>query len=72
MMKRKSRRNFLKAGILGGVAGGLGSLAQNAMGGALPATPPDVEGPFYPVMPQKDKDFDLTQVEGQDGVAEGR
>jgi len=33
-------------------------------------TPPEVEGPFYPVLAQKDRDFDLTQVEGQDGVSE--
>jgi protocatechuate 3,4-dioxygenase beta subunit len=35
-------------------------------------TPPETEGPFYPVYPQKDKDFDLTQVTGQSGVAKGK
>ena len=34
-------------------------------------TPPEIEGPFYPVLAQKDKDFDLTRVEGKQGVAEG-
>jgi protocatechuate 3,4-dioxygenase beta subunit len=29
-------------------------------------------GPFYPITPQKDKDFDLTQVERRTGVAKGK
>lgn len=35
-------------------------------------TPRETEGPFYPVYPQKDKDFDLTKVAGQPGKARGR
>jgi protocatechuate 3,4-dioxygenase beta subunit len=35
-------------------------------------TPRETEGPFYPLYPQKDKDFDLTQVAGRSGVAKGR
>jgi protocatechuate 3,4-dioxygenase beta subunit len=45
---------------------GASSLASN------PSTPHEIEGPFYPVTPQKDKDFDLTRVDGRDGVAKGR
>lgn len=35
-------------------------------------TPAEIEGPFYPVIQQKDKDFDLTIVEGKSGVAQGQ
>jgi protocatechuate 3,4-dioxygenase beta subunit len=35
-------------------------------------TPRETEGPFYPLYPQKDKDFDLTRVKGQPGVAKGK
>jgi protocatechuate 3,4-dioxygenase beta subunit len=38
----------------------------------LASTPAETEGPFYPVTVQKDLDFDLTRVEGGDGVAQGR
>ncbi len=34
-------------------------------------TPPEIEGPFYPVVAQKDKDFDLTQIEGREEKAKG-
>jgi protocatechuate 3,4-dioxygenase, beta subunit len=38
----------------------------------LKPTPSETEGPFYPVTAQKDMDFDLTRIEGVDGVAQGR
>lgn len=38
---------------------------------AAEPTPLETEGPFYPVLAQKDKDFDLTRIEGQQGSAEG-
>ena len=34
-------------------------------------TPSETEGPFYPVIVQKDKDFDLTRIKGNEGVATG-
>lgn len=58
-------------GFWGGIASTLG--ANNTLGkaiGIMP-TPAEVEGPFYPVMDQQDKDFDLTKIEGRQGVAEG-
>lgn len=70
-MKDKSRRNLIKMGFWGGIASTLG--ANNTLGkaiGIMP-TPTEVEGPFYPVMDQQDKDFDLTKIEGRQGVAEG-
>lgn len=63
------RRSFLKRILAGGVA--LSAAASRATSGPLKPTPPEIEGPFYPVTPQKDKDFDLTRVEGVDGTAKG-
>lgn len=37
----------------------------------LQPTPAETEGPFYPLKAQKDRDFDLTRVEGQNGTAQG-
>lgn len=70
-MKDKSRRNLIKTGFLGGLASMLG--ANSSLGKALGIipTPAEVEGPFYPVIDQQDKDFDLTKIEGRQGVADG-
>ena len=35
-------------------------------------TPPEIEGPFYPVRAQKDKDFDLTKIKGHEHKALGK
>lgn len=39
--------------------------------GKLKPTPAETEGPFYPVTPQRDKDFDLTKVAGRNSIAQG-
>lgn len=65
-MSSIKRRNFLKNAALGSVAT---VLATNTH--AKTITPSEVEGPFYPITPQKDKDADLTRVEGRDGTAKG-
>ena len=62
-----SRRKFLKTGLIGSAIAYAG-LAK----GGLQSTPPEIEGPFYPVLPQKDKDFDLTSIDGQLGAATGK
>lgn len=62
------RRNFLKAGATGAVVGAL----QPASASSLPVTPAEIEGPFYPVVAQQDKDLDLTQIEGHAAKAKGR
>ncbi len=62
------RRTFLKGALLGTVASVLSSCTQAAKS---TSTPREVEGPFYPITPQKDQDADLTQVEGKYGVARG-
>ena len=61
------RRDFLGKGIAGGAFAG----TSVAGAGELTRTPSETEGPFYPVVAQKDKDFDLTKVEGMDGTAKG-
>ena len=69
-MKSLARRKLLKWSMAGGVMGAF--TAQGSLAKALLPTPPEVEGPFYPVTPQNDKDFDLTRVEGRKGVAQGK
>ena len=60
------RRNFIKNAALGTVASVIATSTQAKM-----ITPREVEGPFYPITPQKDKDADLTKVEGRNGIAKG-
>jgi protocatechuate 3,4-dioxygenase beta subunit len=63
----KNRRTILK-GMLAALP--LGVFSKLTIG-AEP-TPSETEGPFYPVLAQKDKDFDLTQIQGQQGIAKGK
>ena len=69
------RRRFLGASLLG--LAGAGTACAGTSGApdpapARPPTPPEIEGPFYPVHAQQDRDFDLTRIEGRDDVALGR
>lgn len=66
-MSNTDRRTFIKRGLLGGAVG----LYSNSVFAHAP-TPAEAEGPFYPVLAQQDKDLDLTQVEGQQGIAKGK
>ncbi len=62
---------MLRNSLLGGV--GLGFLGEFARGDdPQAATPHEIRGPFYPLVAQKDVDFDLTRVEGREQPAEGR
>jgi len=63
-----SRRSALKKGLLGGLASAVGAGAAAAKSDP---TPSQTEGPFYPQRKQKDKDFDLTQIEGKKEKAKG-
>lgn len=67
-----NRRKFIKTGAVG-VLGLAGQAAESrgTSAGLSDPTPPEVEGPFYPVTAQKDTDFDLTQVVGRGGEALG-
>lgn len=62
-----SRRKFF---IFGSTAG-IGATGAATGADKLIPTPKQTKGPFYPVLAQKDKDFDLTKVEGKEGVAKG-
>lgn len=66
-MRSFSRRKFIKLSAIGSFLGvaSSGSLANSV-------TPSEIKGPFYPITPQKDRDFDLTSIEGKNGVAKGR
>ena len=67
-----SRRQAL--GMLIGTTGAL--IGSAALGRAIEAscllTPPQTEGPFYPVHDQLDKDYDLTMMRGRTGRAKGQ
>lgn len=71
-MSDASRRTFVKAGMVGGLAAVLSELTRAAGSTVHLPTPTEIEGPFYPITPQKDKDFDLTRIAGKSGVAQGR
>ena len=65
-MKSVQRRSFIKSAIIGSIATAFTATTQAKM-----ATPRDAEGPYYPITPQKDKDADLTKVDGKNGTAKG-
>lgn len=68
-MNRSDRRGFIKYTVAAAAALAPGISRAAAL---LKPTPAETEGPFYPVVAQKDMDFDLTRVEGGDGAAKGR
>ena len=65
-MKKTDRRTFINRSMAGGAAVFLSQASW-----AKHATPNEIEGPFYPLTPQADQDFDLTQIKGQAGEAQG-
>lgn len=65
-MKSLTRRKLIKNTILGTVASVVAAPLL-----AKTTTPHEMEGPFYPITPQKDQDTDLTKIKGQAGVAKG-
>lgn len=73
-MQKISRRKLIKLSLLGSIASALGVSVSSSFGKvlAMMPTPDETEGPFYPVKDQKDKDTDLTQIEGHTSVAQGQ
>lgn len=65
-----SRREVLGASVVVGT-GLVATACESAAAPATVVTPPQTEGPFYPVASQDDKDADLTRVEGREGTATG-
>lgn len=66
------RRHFFKAGLLSslGIAGHVMAKSEGLK--LSQSTPNEIEGPFYPVIAQKDKDFDLTKIKGRNQDALGK
>ncbi len=62
-----NRRKLLKAAVASFIAGS----SIKAYASPCIATPPQTEGPFYPVHQQIDKDLDLTQIIGHVKQASG-
>ncbi|MDK2595798.1 protocatechuate 3,4-dioxygenase [Pseudoalteromonas obscura] len=60
------RRHFIKNITLGSLVGLIGTHVH-----ARTLTPSEMEGPYYPITPQKDQDADLTKVVGKKGKAKG-
>lgn len=76
--RKVSRRDVLGAGAAGTgmlLAAGCQSEAPASLQAAATApgglTPPQTEGPFYPIVDQADKDADLTRLGDSGAVAEG-
>jgi protocatechuate 3,4-dioxygenase beta subunit len=67
-----NRRSFLKTGALGSLAVAGQAIGSNGNLTSGLQTPKEIEGPFYPVIAQQDKDFDLTKVKGRKAKALGQ
>ncbi len=68
-----NRRNLIRNGLLTTAALMALPLKSAAAEKCLPGkTPPQVEGPFYPVVDQLDTDSDLIQVQGSNVGAKGK
>jgi len=70
-MKKFSRRSVIKFGLASTALSMIG-VKKSWSKSVLTPTPAEVEGPFYPVTDQRDKDADLTKVEGHVGQAKGQ
>ncbi|MDE0838238.1 MAG: protocatechuate 3,4-dioxygenase [Kiritimatiellae bacterium] len=70
-MKKISRRMALKTGIVAGIAAAAKASDAASILQVDHPTPSEIKGPFYPVVAQKDKDFDLTVVDGRSTAAKG-
>ena len=62
-----NRRFFVQAGALTTLT--MGNILASSK---LSPTPNEIEGPFYPVVAQKDQDFDLTIIKGHTQSALGQ
>ena len=60
-MTKTNRRYFIKTSLLAAALMPM-SVITKVIGAERASTPQESAGPFYPIAPQKDKDFDLTQV----------
>lgn len=68
--EQKSRREFLGYGLGAVAAGGL--IAGSARAAVQAPTAAVMEGPFYPIHKQQDRDADLTRFDGSEQRARGQ
>jgi len=61
-----------RRGIIGSIIAAGASLGIARAADTRPVTPPHTEGPFYPIVPQGEKDADLTMVSGKPKAAKGQ
>ena len=69
VLERLPRRRLVVAGSAAALAGAAAPSLLRAA--TLPVTPPQTEGPFYPVELPSDRDADLVRVTGMDARAMG-
>lgn len=65
------RRDMLKSFLAFSVVGTALRWEETQAASPYPRTPRDSEGPFYPVVQQKDEDYNLVQVAGKSEQARG-
>ena len=67
-----NRRNLIKIGASGALGITSAAMASSKSLAPQQVTPTESAGPFYPVVAQQDKDFDLTKVDGKEAEALGK
>jgi protocatechuate 3,4-dioxygenase beta subunit len=67
-----NRRNFFKAGLLSTLGVTNHAMSNSGSLKFSPSTPNEIAGPFYPIIAQKNKDFDLTSIKGRKQEALGQ
>jgi protocatechuate 3,4-dioxygenase beta subunit len=70
--KREISRRLLLKSLAGGLCLLGGQKPWEVLAAMCKETPPQTEGPFYPVQDQAEKDNDLTRVKGSSGRAKGK
>lgn len=70
-MENFSRRNLLKLGGVSALALGATTIMGKQIAALCEQTPIQPEGPFYPIADQRDKNTDLTVINGKSEMARG-
>lgn len=67
-----NRRKFIKNSALGALLATSQTVKSKEVMVYNHPTPNEIEGPFYPLIAQKDQDFDLTRIKGHKTLAKGK
>jgi len=67
-----TKSDISRRGIIGSIIAAVTSIGFVKAADSKPVTPPHTEGPFYPIVPQDEKDADLTMVNGRPAGAIGQ